>query len=109
MLVDLINGHRQQFIDLCRAHKVKELYAFGSAVNGPFRPESDVDLLVEMQGDDPLATGEQLWSLWDSMEGFFQRKVDLLTPASLQNPIKKRVIDSTKKLIYDGTTGKLLC
>lgn len=109
MLADLINGHRQQFIDLCLAHKVTELYAFGSAVNGPFRANSDVDLLVEVQLGEPIETGERLWSFWDKMEEFFHRKVDLLTPASLQNPVKKRHIDATKKLIYDGATGRLLC
>ncbi len=109
MLDDLINGHRQQFIDLCRAHGVKELYAFGSAANGPFTANSDVDLLVDVQQGDPVETGERLWSFWDRMEAFFQRKVDLLTPRSLQNPVKKRAIEASKKLIYDGATGRLLC
>lgn len=109
MLVELINGHRQQFIDLCRVHQVKALYAFGSAVHGPFHSDSDVDLLVEMQPGDPLETGERLWSFWDGTEAFFHRKVDLLTPASLQNPVKKRAIESSKQLIYDGTSGRLLC
>jgi len=109
MLADLINGHRQQFIDLCRAHKVKELYAFGSAVNGTFTDQSDVDLLVEVEQGDPAETGERLWSFWDVMELFFKRKVDLLTPRSLSNPVKKRHIDASKKLIYDGSSGRLLC
>lgn len=49
MFADPINGHRQQFIELCKSHRVKELYAFGSAVNGPFTASSDVDLLVELE------------------------------------------------------------
>ncbi len=109
MLADLINGHRQQFIDLCKSHEVEQLYAFGSAVNGPFTANSDVDLLVQVRTGDPVETGERLWSLWDGMEAFFHRKVDLLTPASLQNPMKKKHIDATKQLIYDGATGRLLC
>lgn len=109
MLADLINGHRQQFIDLCKSHGVEQLYAFGSAVNGPFTAISDVDLLVEVRTGDPVETGERLWSLWDGMEAFFHRKVDLLTPASLQNPVKKKHIEATKQLIYDGATGRLLC
>ncbi|MBX2973889.1 MAG: nucleotidyltransferase domain-containing protein [Flavobacteriales bacterium] len=109
MLTDLINGHRQQFADLCKAHGVKSLYAFGSAVHGPFTEQSDVDLLVEVEEGDPVETGERLWSLWDRMELFFQRKVDLLTPRSLQNPVKKRHINATKRLIYDGAAGRLVC
>jgi len=109
MLPDLINSHRQQFIELCKAHGVEQLYAFGSAVNGPFTTTSDVDLLVQVRTGDPVETGERLWSLWDAMEAFFHRKVDLLTPASLQNPIKKKHIEATKKLIYDGASGRLVC
>jgi uncharacterized protein len=109
MLADLINDHRQEFIDLCRTHRVKELYAFGSAVHGPFTEKSDIDLLVEVHGGEPVETGERLWAFWDQLEVFFRRKVDLLTPGSLQNPVKKRAIDSSKQLIYDGATGRLLC
>jgi predicted nucleotidyltransferase len=109
MLAKLINGQRQRFIDLCRAHQVKQLYAFGSVVNGPFREGSDVDLLVDVEQGDPVETGERLWALWDGLEGFFQRKVDLLTPRSLQNPVKKQQVEGTMKLVYDGSTGRLLC
>lgn len=108
MLSDLINGHSQKFSDLCRSHEVSQLYAFGSAVHGPFTSKSDVDLLVELRSDDPIVSGELLWSFWDDMEAFFDRKVDLLTPASLQNPVKKKHIDATKKLIYDGAAGGLV-
>lgn len=108
MLADLIHNQSQRFTDLCKSHGVKSLYAFGSAVHGPFTVESDVDLLVEMQQGDPLETGERLWSFWERMEEYFQRKVDLLTPASLQNPVKKRHIDATKQLIYDGANGRLV-
>lgn len=109
MLKELIGERGPQFMELCRMHKVKELYAFGSAVNGPFTDASDVDLIVDVEQGDPVETGERLWSFWDRMEQFFQRKVDLLTPRSLQNPVKKRHIDAHKKLIYDGSTGRLLC
>jgi predicted nucleotidyltransferase len=109
MLSDLINKQRSSFVELCRAARVKELYAFGSAVNGPFTEHSDVDLLVEVEGGDPTETGERLWTFWDRMEAFFQRPVDLLTPLSLQNPVKKRHIDATKQLIYDGSSGRLVC
>jgi predicted nucleotidyltransferase len=38
------------FQTLCKDHKVKYLYAFGSSVSDRFDPRrSDIDLLVELQ------------------------------------------------------------
>jgi len=101
---DEISKNSKQFIFLCKNHKVKYLYAFGSSVSEKFDPEkSDIDLLVEIDSKDPIDRGEKLLSLWDLFEDFFNRKVDLLTDASLRNPFLRKSIDSTKVLIYDGT------
>lgn len=35
----------------CRWHGVRRLSVFGSAVSGGFEPDSDVDLLVELEPD----------------------------------------------------------
>jgi len=45
--------------------------------------------------------------LWDNLELFFNRKVDLLTDNSIHNPYLRKSIDSTKKLIYDGQGEKV--
>ena len=85
------------------------MYAFGSAVTNNFDPEkSDIDLVVEIKEPDPLERGELLISLWDKLEIFFDRKVDLLTEKSIKNPFLKKSIDETKILIYDGSKGKVL-
>lgn len=97
-----------EFITLCENHHVKFLYAFGSSVNTNFNEaSSDIDLLIEIQNDDPIKRGEDLMNIWDKFEDFFQRKVDLLTNASIKNPILRRNIDSTKILIYDGKEQKV--
>ena len=97
------------FRDLCRNHKVNTLYAFGSSVTNNFDPESsDIDLVVEINESDPLERGELLLSIWDRLEVFFDRKVDLLTEGSIKNPYLKKSIDETKILIYDGSKEKVL-
>jgi predicted nucleotidyltransferase len=35
----------------CRRHQIRRLSLFGSAVREDFRPESDVDILVEFEPD----------------------------------------------------------
>lgn len=103
-----IKAKQKTFKDLCIKHKVKSIYAFGSSTTDKFNSEkSDIDLIVEIDDPDPIEKGDKLLSLWDKLEEFFHRKVDLLTESSIKNPILKRNINSTKILIYDGTGQKV--
>lgn len=106
---DEISKQLDDFKTLCKEHKVKYLYAFGSSTNGNFDSnKSDIDLLVEIDDPDPIERGEKLISLWDTFEVFFHRKVDLLTDSSIRNPYLRKNIDSSKILIYDGKGSKVL-
>jgi len=82
---DEIIKNLPDFKNICENHKVKYLYALGSAVGGKFDDEkSDIDLLVEVDDPDPIGRGEKLLSLWDALESLFKRKVDLLTSSSIE-------------------------
>jgi predicted nucleotidyltransferase len=107
-LKDTIQVRPEEFITLCKNHDVKTLYAFGSSVNENFKEDtSDIDLLIELNTEDPIKRGENLLNLWDKFEVFFQRKVDLLTSSSIRNPILRKSIDSSKILVYDGKELKV--
>jgi len=109
IIKDKIQKKITDFTTLCWNHKVKYLYAFGSATTDSFDSNtSDIDLLVEIDDPDPIERGEKLLSLWDNFEIFFCRRVDLLTESSIRNPYLKKSIDSTKILIYDGKEPKIL-
>lgn len=109
IIKDEISGKQKDFIFLCKNHSVKYLYAFGSSVSDNFDTKnSDIDLLVEINTEDPVDRGEILLSLWDLFESFFNRRVDLLTESSIRNPYLRKSIDSTKILIYDGSKQKIL-
>lgn len=91
-----------EFVSLCKSHDVKLIYAFGSSVIDNFKEStSDIDLLVELNTEDPIKRGQNLIDLWDKLEDYFQRKVDLLTTSSIRNSILKKNIDSSKILVYD--------
>lgn len=103
-----IKSKLQDFIELCISHNVKYLYAFGSSTRNDFdEKNSDIDLVVEIESIDPIERGEKLLDLWDKLESFFSRKVDLLTDSSIKNPVLKSNIERTKTLIYDGTSEKI--
>lgn len=87
---------------LCRRWKVKELALFGSVLRDDFRPDSDVDVLVEFEPDDT-------WSLFDLMEmkdelaELFGRRVDLVEKAAVEespNWIRRRHILENQRVIY---------
>jgi uncharacterized protein len=101
-LKDTIQVRPDEFISLCKSYDVKSVYAFGSSVTDNFKEDtSDIDLLVELNTEDPITRGQNLLDLWDKLEAYFQRKVDLLTSSSIRNPILRKNIDSSKVLVYD--------
>ncbi len=107
MLKELIDRDRVAFGALLEANHVSKLYAFGSSLHGPFRGDSDVDVLVEVDAPDEQA-GRMLINVWNGLEDLFQRPVDLLTESSLRNPYLRAEIERTKKLIYDGSKRQVL-
>lgn len=108
-LFDFIRDNTQKFEEICKSHKVDKMYAFGSSITHNFDiKKSDIDLLVQLDVKNPLDRGEALMSLWDELESFFSKKVDLLTADSLKNPFLKKSIEETKVEIYDGQGEKVL-
>ena len=109
IFTELLSNKRLEFSSLCREYKVKYMYAFGSSSNNKFDKEtSDIDLIVELDEPDPVERGENLMALWDKLEDFFHRKVDLLTESSIHNPYLRKSIESNKILIYDGRGPEVL-
>jgi hypothetical protein len=100
MVSDKVNFQSKEFIELCKSHKVKELYAFGSVVNGNVTDKSDIDLLVDIDEINPVSKGKLILSLYNKFEKLFNKKVDLLTFNSIRNPVLEEYIGTSKKLIY---------
>ncbi len=50
----------QKIKTLCRAHKVKELFVFGSILTEKFHSDSDIDFLVSFQPIDVLVLKQQI-------------------------------------------------
>lgn len=107
LLKNEILENKKEFVKICRNHNVKYLYGFGSSLTKDLGEKSDIDLMVDIDIQDPLKRGETLLSLWDKLEKFFNRSVDLLTEEGLRNPALKRSINSTRELIYDRSEREI--
>ena len=74
----------------CRRWRIRELALFGSVLTDEFRPDSDVDVLVEFEpGHVP---GFALVNVEDELSALVGRKVDLHTPGSLSKYFRDRVV-----------------
>lgn len=93
---------RPALTGLCRRHHVRRLSLFGSAVREDFRPDSDVDLLVEFEpGTSPGLGG--MSELREELSALFGgRKIDLATPAILRNPHRRSSIERDLETVYEA-------
>jgi predicted nucleotidyltransferase len=88
--------------ELCKLHKVKTLFAFGSVLTDRFGQESDVDFIVDLFEKDPLEYTEDYFGLKFGLEKILRRQIDLLEERSDLNPVVKKEIERSKTLIYEG-------
>ena len=98
--MNLIQNYSKEITNLCKIHKVKSLYAFGSVLSEKFNPESDVDLIVDFQPVDILDYSDNYYNLKFSLEDIFNRSVDLLEEKAIKNPYFLNSLNKNKKLIY---------
>ncbi|WP_445159280.1 nucleotidyltransferase family protein [Mesohalobacter salilacus] len=85
---------------LCKKHKVKELYVFGSVVNQNSKSYGDIDFLVEFNHIDPLEYFDNYLKFKHELESLFAKKVDLVEVQTLKNPVLKRSIEKNKIKVY---------
>lgn len=86
--------------DLCRRYQVKALYVFGSAARNEMRPDSDVDLLVELQPDHSISLF-RFWDLEEELAALLGRKVDLVSKGGL-NRHRAPYILRDARLLYEN-------
>ena len=98
--MNLIQIYSNEISNLCKTHKVKSLYAFGSVLTEKFNPESDVDLIVDFYQIDVLEYGDNYYHLKFSLEDIFKTNVDLLEEQAIRNPYFLQTLNQNKKLIY---------
>jgi hypothetical protein len=77
-------------IDFCRRHHIRTLALFGSVLREDFRPDSDVDVLVEFEPG--FIPGLNFFAMENELSQILRRKVDLNTPAFLSSHFRDRAL-----------------
>lgn len=83
---------KDKLAEFCRQHHIRKLSLFGSVLRDDFRPDSDVDVLVEFEPEHVpgfLGLHELEQQLSDLLDGL---EIDLITEKFLNRRIRDRVL-----------------
>lgn len=87
--------------EVCQRHRVRELSIFGSVLREDFRPDSDLDVIVEFQPDARVGFIE-FGKLEQELEQLFGRTVDLITKRSVRPELRDEILGSAQ-VLYAAT------
>jgi predicted nucleotidyltransferase len=92
---------RRELAELCRRHHIRKLSLFGSVLGRDFRPDSDVDVLVEF--DPGYRIGLiHLAGVERELSVLLGRKADLRTPADLSRYFRDEVLRVAEVQFAEG-------
>jgi len=86
---ELLKSKRQEILAIAASHGARNVRIFGSVARGEARPESDLDILVELEPGRSLMDHV---ALVQDLEDLLQRKVDVVSDRALHWYIRERVL-----------------
>jgi predicted nucleotidyltransferase len=95
-----INQYIPTISPLCEQYRVSKLFAFGSVLTNRFSDESDIDMVVDFKDIDMKDYVDNYFSLKEALSGALGREIDLIEDKAIRNPVLRRNIDNSKRLIY---------
>jgi len=92
---------KAEVADFCRRHHIRRLSLFGSVLREDFRPESDVDVLIEFEPGHTVGL-LKMAGLELELSEILGRKVDLRTPAELSRYFRDEVVRTSEVQYVEG-------
>ena len=90
-----IHVNREQSAEFCRRHHIRRLAFFGSVLRDDFRPDSDVDVLIEFEPEYRLGLFE-LMRMQQEFSDLIGREADFRTPEDLGRYMRNRVVSEAE-------------
>ena len=87
---ELLQSKRSEILKIAKRHGATNVRVFGSTVRGEAGPESDLDVLVDLE---PGRSLFDLGGLLVDLQDLLQCRVDLTTEAGLHWYIRDRVVE----------------
>ena len=92
---------REQIASFCQRHHIRRLAFFGSVLREDFRPDSDIDVLVEFEPGQRVGL-IRLAGIELELSDLLGRKVDLRTPADLSRYFRQAIVESAEVQYAQG-------
>jgi uncharacterized protein len=108
MTVPAIELPMEKITEFCNRWQVTEFALFGSVLRDDFRPDSDIDVMVQFYPE-AHPTLFDLTYMEDELKILFQRDVDLVTRKGIEtsrNYLRRKAILSSAQVIY-GTRSSI--
>ena len=86
---------KEIIVEFCMRHDIRKLALFGSVLSEDFRPDSDLDVLVEFEPGQTVGLLRMAGLEMDLSEAL-GRKVDLRTPAELSRYFREEVMRTSE-------------
>ena len=92
---------RERLAAFCRRHHIRKLAFFGSVLRDDFRPDSDVDVLVEF--DPEFAVGFRMVDIEEELSQLLDgHRVDLVSEKYLNPRLRGRVLADAEVQYAEG-------
>ena len=88
---------REAIAGFCQRHHIRRLALFGSILRHDFRPDSDVDVLVDFEPGYPVGL-IRLAGIERELGALIGRRVDLRTEADLSRYFRQEVVEAAREL-----------
>jgi hypothetical protein len=95
-----INVPKEQIAEFCKRNHIRRMAFFGSVLRDDFRPESDVDVLVEFE--EGRTPGLAFFGMEQELTEVLGRKVDLNTPKCLSKYFRDSVLASAEDIFVSA-------
>ena len=92
---------KERIADFCKRRHIRKLSFFGSVLRDDFRPESDIDVLLEFEPGQVVGL-IRLAGMELELSEIMGRKVDLRTPADLSRYFRDEVLQSAEVQYAQG-------
>lgn len=95
MIREILSLKKDEILKIAEKYGAHNIRIFGSAARGDDRPESDIDMLVELEENKNLL--DQV-GLMQELEELLGRRVDIVEPCALHWYVKDRILSEARPL-----------
>ncbi len=95
MSIDELRSRRREILSAATRHGARDVRVFGSVVRGDDRPDSDIDLLVEVEPGRSLL---DIIGLEQELEELLGRRVEVLTVGGLSPYLEREILAEATRL-----------